>query len=157
VTTRVTPPHEAPAGQVYRAPMRSRDDAVDPATAVARALDLGLVGVGGRLCAPPQDLRAAVVRVAAEHDERVARRLERFADVAEGAEVWTRDEAGLFHRGTVTGPWRYDTEPAAHAADLTHVRSCRWDPAALAEHQVPAPLAAAFRRGGRNFQRVRGL
>ena len=69
-----------------------------------------------------------MARVADEHDERVARRLERFIAVPDGAEVWTRDPAGLFHRGVITGPWRYDTDPAAYDLDLTHVRPCSWEP-----------------------------
>ncbi len=140
----------------YRAPMRSRLDSVDPDLAVERALDLGLVGVGGRLSSPPRDLAEAVAGVSDEHDERVARRLERFAAVPDGAEVWTRDPAGLFHRGRVEGAWRYDADPAAHDADLAHVRPCAWEPP-VAEHQVPAAVAATFRRGGRNFQRIRTL
>jgi hypothetical protein len=136
--------------------MRSRLDDVDPSLAVERALDLGVVGVGGRLSSPPRGLADAVGRVADEHDERVARRLERFAAVPVGAEVWTRDPAGLFHRGVVEGPWRYDADPAAYAADLTHVRACSWEPP-LAEHRVPAGVAATFRRGGRNFQEIRAL
>ena len=139
----------------YRAPMRSRIDEVDAALAVERALELGLVGVGGRLSTPPRDAADAVARVSDEHDERVARRLERFIAVPDGVEVWTRDPAALFHRGVVTGPWRYDADPAAYAVDLTHVRPCVWEPDALAEHELPAAVAATFRRGGRNFQRIR--
>jgi hypothetical protein len=141
----------------YRAPMRSRIDAVDAGTAVERALDLGLVGVGGRLASAPQDAADALARVSEEHDEAVARRLERFIAVPDGAEVWTRDAAALFHRGVVTGPWRYDGDPAAYAVDLTHVRPCAWDPGALAEHELPPAVAVTFRRGGRNFQRIRAL
>lgn len=140
----------------YRAPMRSRLAEVDPALTVERALDLGLVGVGGRLPSPPRDLADAVARVAEEHDERVAARLERFAAVPVGAEVWTRDAAALFHRGLIEGPWRHDADPVAYDVDLTHVRPCSWGPP-LAEHQVPAAVAAAFRRGGRNFQEIRAL
>jgi hypothetical protein len=140
----------------YRAPMRSRLDEVDPALAVARALDLGLVGVGGRLASPPRDLADAVARVAEEHDEGVAARLERFAAVPVGAEVWTRNAAGLFHRGLIEGSWRYDADPAAYEVDLAHVRACSWR-LPLAEHQVPAAVAATFRRGGRNFQEIRAL
>ena len=141
----------------YRAPMRSRIDDVDAGLAVERALDLGVVGVGGRLTSAPEDAGDAVARVCDEHDERVARRLERFIAVPDGAEVWTRDPAGLFHRGVVTGPWRYDDSPAAYAVDLAHVRPCSWEPGALAEHELPAAVAATFRRGGRNFQRIRAL
>jgi hypothetical protein len=125
---------------VYRAPMWSRLDEVDRRLAVERALRLGLVGMGDR-----------------SGDERTAARLERFKAVPDGAEVWTRDEDGLFRRGVITGPWRYDDGPDAYDADLRHVRPCDWDDEALEEHRVPAAVAATFRRGGRNFQRVRAL
>lgn len=124
----------------YRAPMHSRLDAVDRWAAVERALDLGVVGLGDRA-----------------GDDRTAARLERFRAVPEGAEVWTRDEDGLFHRGVLTGPLRFDASPAAYDADLQHVRDCDWDPEPLPEHRVPAPVAATFRRGGRNFQRIRTM
>jgi hypothetical protein len=116
-----------------------------------------VVGVGGRLSGPPRDSVDAEARVADEHDDRVAGRLARFIAVDDGAEVWTRDPAGLFHRGVVTGPWRYDPDPAAYDVDLCQVRPCAWDADALAEHEVPAAVAATFRRGGRNFQRIRAL
>ena len=141
----------------YRAPMRSRLPSVDPAPAVERALALEVVGIGGRLSRTPQDLSAAVELTAQEHDERTARRLERFASVVEGAEMWTREPGGPFRRGTVTGAWRYDASPEAHLADLVHVRPCPWDPEPLGHHEVPAAVAASFRRGGRNFQRIREL
>jgi hypothetical protein len=94
--------------------------------------------------------------VAEEHDERTALRLERFATVPDGVEVWTRDGGGLFVRGVLGGSWRYDPAPEAGEADLCHVRPCAWDDP-RPEHQVPAAVAAAYRRGGRNFQRIRAL
>lgn len=124
----------------YRAPMHSRLDAVDRWAAVERALDLGVVGLGDRA-----------------GDDRTAARLERFGAVPDGAEVWTRDQDGLFHRGVVTGPLRFDASPAAYDVDLQHVRDCAWDPEPLPEHRVPAQVAATFRRGGRNLQRIRTM
>jgi hypothetical protein len=124
---------------------------------VERALRLGVVGVGGRLSSPPVSLEDAVARVSDEHGDRVARRLERFAAVPVGAEVWTRDPAGLFHRGVLAGPWRYDADPTAYDADLGHVRPCPWESDPFAEHQVPPAVATTWRRGGRNFQRIRAL
>jgi hypothetical protein len=125
---------------VYRAPMHSRLDGVDRWLAVERALRHGWCGIGDR-----------------DGDERTAARVRRFAAVPDGAEVWTRDEAGLFHRGVLTGPHRVDDSADAHAADLRHVRACVWDDEPLAEHQVPPAVAATFRRGGRNFQQIRAL
>jgi hypothetical protein len=141
----------------YRAPMRSRLSSVVPVLAVERGLSLGLVGMGGRLRSVPRTIAEAAEMTADEYDDRAARRLERFAAVADGSEVWTRDGDGLFHRGDVTGPWTYDTSQAAYDADLVHVRPCSWDTTALEEHRVPSAVAATFRRGGRNFQRIRQL
>jgi hypothetical protein len=124
----------------FRAPMHSRLDDVDRWLAVERALRLGLVGMGART-----------------EDERSLARLERFREVPDGAEVWTRDEHGLYHRGVLTGPLRFDESPEAYAADLQYVRPTAWEDDGLEEHRVPVAVAATFRRGGRNFQRIRAL
>jgi hypothetical protein len=139
---------------VYRAPMRSRRDDVDPALAVARALRLGLVGVGGRLAVAPGTLEGALAATYDEHGERAAARLRRFAAVEAGAQVWTRDDEGLYRVGEVTGPWRYDTSAEAWVADLVHVRDCSWSAPA---DVVPGAVLATYARGGRNFQQVRAL
>ena len=130
--------------------MRSRLDDVDPELAVGRALGLGLCGIGGRLSAPPRGLADALRQVDAAWGERAARRLERFAGVPDGAVVWTRDTDGGFHRGVLTGEWRYDADPRAVAADLVHVRPCAWQRA-----DPPSAVLESFSRGGRNFQRIR--
>ncbi len=82
----------------------------------------------------------------------MARRLERFAEVPDGAFVWTREVDGLYRLGRLAGPWRYDASADAVAADLVHVRPCSWS-VALAD--VPAAVLHTFSRGGRNFQRIR--
>lgn len=120
---------------VYRAPMRSRSDDIDPEATIDRALSVGVVGFG--------DLGA---------DERLARRVARFANVDEGSFVWTRDVDGLFWLGRIDGKYRFDQEGAA--VDLVHVRPCRWLSRPLSEHQVPAAVVATFGRGGRNFQQT---
>ncbi|GEP32335.1 hypothetical protein NSZ01_01030 [Nocardioides szechwanensis] len=89
------------------------------------------------------------------YGERVARRLQRFAAVPDGAQVWTRVPAGPFHRGWLTGPWSYDGSSEAASLDLVNVRPCAWDPEPWDEHLLPAAVAHAFRRGGRNFQQIR--
>ena len=116
---------------VYRAPMRSRSDDIDWAATLERAFALGLVGVG--------DI---------DGNER---RVERFADVDDGAFVWTRDASGFYRVGRIDGPYRYDEGGAA--VDLVHVRPCRWS-RPVPEHRVPAAVLATFARGGRNFQRT---
>ncbi|BBY80342.1 GAF domain-containing protein [Mycolicibacterium pulveris] len=120
---------------VYRAPMRSRSDDFDPAATIERALALGLVGFGE-----------------AGADERLQRRVDRFADVDDGSFVWTRDAAGLYWLGRIDGPYFYDD--AGAAVDLVHVRPCRWLGRPLTESAVPAAVVATFGRGGRNFQQT---
>ncbi|WP_307827981.1 GAF domain-containing protein [Nocardioides sp. SYSU D00038] len=136
----------------FRAPMRSRDDAVDAHRAVERALRLGLVGMGGRLAVPPRDADEALDATCREHGLRVARRLRRFMEVPLGSVVWTLYE-GTFHHGLVTGWWHHDGAEAAREVDLVHVRPCRWETAT----EVPDAVLASFGRGGRNFQRIRAL
>lgn len=133
--------------------MRSRRDDVPDGLAVDRALTLGLCGIGGRLDPPPLTLGEAVARLSTAYDERTARRLQRFAEVPDGAVVWTREIDGLYRRGHLAGGWRYDAAPDAVAADLVHVRPCEWAPEVFGE--APAAVAYAFSRGGRNFQRIR--
>jgi hypothetical protein len=124
---------------VYRAPMRSRRDDVDFGATIDRALSSGLCGFGG-----PKT----------PSDERMARRIERFRDVADGSFVWTRDPDGLYWLGRINGPYFYDTEDAAAAVDLVHVRECDWSTTPMLEPAVPAAVVATFRRGGRNFQQT---
>ena len=140
--------------QVYRAPMRSRHDDVDPGLAVERALESGVCGVGGRLSTPPSTLAEALGRTDDEYDERTARRLERFAAAPTGSFVWTRDTDGLYFLGRLTGEWRYDAAPDALAADLVHVRACDWLARPVPPERVPAATLATFARGGRNFQQT---
>lgn len=122
---------------VYRAPMRSRDDRIDRRGSIERALRLGLVGFGG-----------------AGADARLRRRVERFADVAEGSFVWTRDSDGLYWLGQITGGYYDDDSDAAAAVDLVHVRPCRWADEPVLEPEVPPAVVATFARGGRNFQQT---
>lgn len=137
---------------LFRAPMRS--DRVPAGAATARALELSLCGLGGILPYPPGSLEQAVVAAGDVHDDRLARRLRRFADAPAGAFVWTRmDEE--YYLGRLTGPWRYDSNAAAREVDLVHVRDCRWHPEPVAPVQVPGAVRATFARGGRNWQRIR--
>ncbi|MCU1625342.1 MAG: hypothetical protein JWP64_291 [Pseudonocardia sp.] len=135
---------------VFRAPMRSRLDGVPPG--VTRGLAVGVCGVGGALTPAPDDLDDAVARVSVGYDERTAARLRRFAEVPDGAFVWTRSEGGVHHLGRLTGPWRYDDSAAAAALDLVHVRPCVWTPVPHA--LVPPGVLRTFGRGGHNFQRT---
>jgi hypothetical protein len=126
---------------VYRAPMRSRCDAVGASAAVRRALGLGLCGFG------------QLVRAPAEED-RLERRVARFADVENGSFVWTRDGDGMFWLGQISGPYFFDVDDDAKAVDLVHVRPCDWLSKPLPESDVPSAVVATFGRGGRNFQQT---
>lgn len=130
-----------PRASVYRAPMRSRSDTVDPRATLERARRIGLCGFG-QLVREPGEL------------DRLGHRVARFADVAEGSFVWTRDPDGLFWLGRLTGPYFYDDDDNAAAVDLVHVRNCDWQAEPLLEPEVPAAVVATFRRGGRNFQQT---
>lgn len=139
---------------VYRAPMRSRLPAVPDGAGVERALAQGLVGMGGALDPAPRTVAEAATVAAEQHDERLAARIERFADAPDGAFVWTRDNDGLAWLGRLAGPWRYDASPDASAADLVHVRPCAWLAEPVADADVPPAVRATFARGGRNWQRT---
>jgi hypothetical protein len=135
--------------------MRSRRDDVPDGLAVDRALELKVCGLGGALIPPPRSLDEAVEGLATTYDDRTARRVRRFAEVPDGAFVWTRESDGLYRLGRLAGPWEYDASPGAAAADLVHVRLCQWARRGFAENDVPAATAYSFSRGGRNFQRIR--
>lgn len=138
----------------YRAPMRSRDDAVPDGAGAERGLTRGLVGMGGRLERVPSSPAEALSAVDARWGERTARRLERFVALPEGTFVWTRDGDGLLWLGRLDGPWWYDGSAEAAAVDLVHVRSCVWLPAPVDPAVAPAAVTATFARGGRNGQRI---
>lgn len=144
----------AGAPSVFRAPMRSRDDDVPTGLAVDRALARGVCGVGGRLDVVPDSLTIALVAVDARHGERIAARLERFADVPDGAFVWARDAEGAFWLGRLAGPWAYDPSPEASAVDLVHVRACDWLDRPVEPAAVPSGVHESFARGGRNWQSI---
>jgi hypothetical protein len=111
--------------------MRARDRDLPPGTGAEYGLARGLVGIG----------RA---------DER---RLRRFADLPDGAFVWTRTTDGMYFLGRVAGPCRDDAQ-AARAVGLAHVRPARWMDRPFGEDEVPPAVAATFARGGRNLQRT---
>lgn len=115
--------------------MRSRRDDIDPRGALDRAQALALCGFGG-------------------HDDpvRLARRIDRFAEVADGSFVWTRDADGHYRLGRLDGPYFYDA--GGESVDLVHVRPCDWLFAPIAESAVPPAVIATFGRGGRNFQQI---
>jgi hypothetical protein len=126
---------------VYRAPMRSRNDAVRPQATIDRARRLGVCGFGQLVSRPAEA-------------ERLARRVVRFAELDDGSFVWTRDPHGWFWLGRIFGPYGYDAGKTAAAVDLVHIRPCQWLSMPILEQDVPDPVVATFRRGGRNFQEI---
>lgn len=120
---------------VYRAPMQSRRDDIDPRLAFDRAQLLSLCGFG-------ED----------RDPERLARRVERFAEAADGSFVWTRGGDGLYRLGRLNGPYFYDAEGST--VDLVHVRPCDWRGVPVPDRDTPAAVLATFGRGGRNFQQI---
>jgi hypothetical protein len=125
--------------EVYRAPMRSRSDDVDLRATIERARRLGLCGFGQRVV---------------DDEQRLDRRVARFAAIDDGSYVWTRDTEGLYWLGRIAGPYFYDDDADAAAVDLVHVRPCGWLPEPVLESDAPAAVVATFGRGGRNFQQT---
>jgi hypothetical protein len=111
---------------VYRAPMPN---------GVERALTHGLCGMTA-------------------NDERSLRRVERFAQVADGSFVWTRTQLGEYFLGRISGPLREDHSADAVASNMTFVRDCEWTSEPVPEHEIPAATLRTFARGGRNFQQT---
>ena len=94
---------------IYRAPMRSRNDAVELQATINRARRLGQCGFG-------QSVRGCA------EQERLVRRVARFAELDEGSFVWTRDTDGWFWLDRISGPYFYEADETAAAVELVHVR-----------------------------------
>jgi hypothetical protein len=137
--------------------MRSRRDDIPGSATLGRAMTLNVCGFGGALQPPPSDLDDAIARAAEQHDIRLARRIGRFAAVADGSFVWTRDDDHLFWLGRLHGPWRYDGSAQANAVDLVHVRTCTWAYDPVLASEAPPAVLATFGRGGRYFQQIHDL
>ena len=133
--------------------MRARDRDAPAGAGAEHGVEHGLVGIGDALAAPPATLPDAVEAAARAHGEKAGRMLRRFAEVPDGAFVWTRGESFYF-LGRIAGPWRYDDSRAAREVGIHHVRPTHWLDRPFGEHEVPAAVAATFARGGRNFQRT---
>jgi hypothetical protein len=121
---------------IYRAPMRARDIEITRGAGAEYGLARAVVGIGPGA------------------GDRAARMLHRFAQVPEGAFVWTRDQGGGYHLGRITGELREDRSEGARAVGIVHVRDAVWLPRVFDEAEVPAGVAYTFARGGRNFQRT---
>jgi hypothetical protein len=134
--------------------MRARDRDVPAGVGAQHGVERGLVGIGDALGDVPATLGEAVAAAADAHGEKAGRMLQRFAEVPDGAFVWTREAGGDYRLGRIAGPWRYDDSPAARRVGLHHVRPATWLERPFGEHEVPAGVSATFARGGRNFQQT---
>lgn len=141
---------------VYRAPMRARTLDLTPGAGAAHGIAHALVGTGDALDPPPATLGDAISAAAATYGEKAGRMLGRFAEVPQGAFVWTRLDDGTYRLGRITGPWRYDDGTAATAVGIHHVRDAAWLDRPFGDDAVPPAVAATFARGGRNLQRIHG-
>lgn len=134
--------------------MRPRDRELEPGEGAEHGLKQGLVGIGDALVAVPGSLDDAVAAAGTAHGEKAGRMLRRFAELPDGAFVWTRVGDGSYRLGRIAGPWRYDDSAAARAVGIHHVRPADWLDRPFGEHEVPPAVAATFARGGRNLQRI---
>lgn len=116
--------------------MRARDLDLPPGAGAEYGIGDGVVGIGPGT------------------GERAARLLHRFATVPEGVFVWTRDCGGGYHLGRVSGSMNEEASPSARRVGIAYTRPTRWLERVFAEAEVPARVAVAFARGGRNFQRI---
>jgi hypothetical protein len=134
--------------------MRARVIETRPGAGADFAVDHGLIGVGERIVPVPQTPAEAVLGVTQIHGEKAARVLARFIGLPDGTFVWTRQSDGAYRLGRITGHWHYDDSPAAREVGIHHVRPARWSPRRFGDRDVPAGVARAFARGGRNLQRT---
>ena len=136
--------------------MRARDRDAPGGSGAAFGLDRGLVGIGDALPSPPASLDDAVEAATEAHGAKAGRMLRRFAELPDGAPVWTRDASGAYRLGRIAGPWRYDDSAEARETGIHHVRTATWLERPFGDDEVPPGVAATFARGGRNLQRIHG-
>ncbi len=141
---------------IHRAPMRARDRDLPPGAGATFGVTHGLVGTGDALDVVPATLDEAVAAATDRHGEKAGRMLRRFAEVPEGAFVWTwtADGDAPYRLGRIAGPWRYADSPAAREVGIHHVRPATWLQNGFSEDELPGAVAHTFGRGGRNFQRT---
>jgi len=134
--------------------MRARDRDASEGAGAAHGIERGVVGIGDALVRPPATVDEAAIAAAAEHGAKAGRMVCGFAEVPDGAFVWTRVADGTYRLGRLAGGWRYDDSRQAEEVGIHHVRPTRWMDRPFGDDEVPTGVADAFARGGRNFQRV---
>lgn len=65
----------------------------------------------------------------------------------EGDLCYSRDEAGRFYLGRISGSWRYASDPEFKRHALVNVRDCEWYRISDPEETVPPELMESFGRG----------
>jgi hypothetical protein len=134
--------------------MRARTVEAPRGAGADHGVERGLVAIGEPLSRVPSSLDEAIALTGREHGAKAARLLTRFASLPEGTTVWTQDSAGLFHHGTIAGPWVYDTSAEALLLGLVHTRPAAWHPEPLTPDTAPTAVLETFHRGGRNLQAI---
>lgn len=139
---------------VYRAPMRARDRDLSAGVGAAHGVKHGLVGIGDALPSPPATIDQATSDATEVHGAKDGRMVYAFAQVPDGAFVWTQMPDESYRLGRIAGTWRYDDSPEARRVGIHHVRDVAWLERRFAEEDLPAAIVGTFARGGRNFQRI---
>jgi hypothetical protein len=132
---------------------------VSHAEQVQHCLDNQLVGIGWRIDelldgASLEDVCAWIEN----HDDwgrTPAQIVRRFgSDAQAGDFVWTRDTAGRYLLGRITGGYRYDISEAAKKVDVHQVRDVKWAPRPLNDLEVPGGVIRRFIGVGQSFSRI---
>ena len=116
--------------------MRARDIDLEPGAGSEYGIARDLVGIGPG------------------SGDKAARMIHRFATLPDGVFVWTRDRAGRYRLGRISGPMREDRSAGAREVGIEYVRPAEWLERSFDEGEVPEAVAKTFARGGRNLQRT---
>jgi hypothetical protein len=88
---------------ILRAPMRSRSNNAPAGAGAEFGVARGVVGIGEALDGPPRSLAEAILVLTQTHGEKAGRMLARFADLPDGAFVWTHQRDGVYRLGHIAG------------------------------------------------------
>jgi hypothetical protein len=76
-------------------------------------------------------------------------------DMKEGDLVWSRDQFGSYHIGSVSGPWEYRAGQEYRDHDVVNVRACEWRCVGQAD-EVPGAVRRTFNRRGATLEKIQG-